>query len=96
MRNAKATAAPYKTIDGDDMFLFVQPNGSKYWRWSYRFQRKPKTLAWGVYPVVSLAAARRKCDDSRQQLAARGDPRHARKEQAAEAEAGNPFEMPAR
>ncbi|GAB7538401.1 tyrosine-type recombinase/integrase [Burkholderia sp. 3C] len=98
VRNAKAEAAPYKMMDGSGMFLLVQPNGSKYWRWSYRFQRKQKTLALGVYPVVSLAAARRKCDDARQQLAAGIDPSQARKDakQAAEAEAGNLFEIVAR
>ncbi len=98
VRNAKAEAAPYKMMDGGGMFLLVQPSGAKYWRWSYRFQRKQKTLALGVYPVVSLAAARRKCDDARQQLAAGIDPSQARKDakQAAEAEAGNLFEIVAR
>lgn len=32
VRNAKASAAPYKLTDGNGMFLLVQPNGAKYWR----------------------------------------------------------------
>lgn len=40
------------------MYLFVTPNGSKYWRLKYRFNGKEKTLALGVSPEVSLAKAR--------------------------------------
>ena len=48
----------YKLSDGKGLNLEVRPNGSKYWRLSYRYQQKQKTLALGVYPVVSLAEAR--------------------------------------
>ncbi|UTV53987.1 Arm DNA-binding domain-containing protein [Burkholderia arboris] len=44
VRNAKASAAPYKLTDDNGMFLLVQPNGAKYWRLSYRFLGKQKTL----------------------------------------------------
>ncbi|WP_253577907.1 Arm DNA-binding domain-containing protein [Burkholderia multivorans] len=67
VRNAKASAAPYKLTDGSGMFLLVQPNGAKYWRLSYRFLGKQKTLALGVYPAVTLATARKKCDEAREQ-----------------------------
>ncbi|WP_369826990.1 Arm DNA-binding domain-containing protein [Nitrosovibrio sp. Nv6] len=30
------------------------PNGSKYWRFKYRFGGKEKRLAFGVYPDVPL------------------------------------------
>jgi len=43
--------------DGEGMYLEVAPNGSKYWRLKYRFNRKEKRLALGVYPAVSLAEA---------------------------------------
>lgn len=42
VRNAKASAAPYKLTDGNGMFLLVQPNGAKYRRLSYRFLGKQK------------------------------------------------------
>jgi hypothetical protein len=34
------------------------PTGGRYWRYSYRFEGKQKTLALGVYPVVPLEKAR--------------------------------------
>jgi hypothetical protein len=48
----------YRISDGGGLFLEVRPNGSKYWRYNYRFFKKQKTLAIGVYPVVALARAR--------------------------------------
>ena len=42
------------------MYLEVRPNGSKYWRYKYRFIGKEKLLALGVYPETSLAEAREK------------------------------------
>lgn len=80
------------------MFLLVQPNGAKYWRLSYRFLGKQKTLALGVYPAVTLAAARKKRDEAREQIAAGIDPGEAKKEarRAAEIAAANSFEAVAR
>ncbi|MBU9693926.1 integrase arm-type DNA-binding domain-containing protein [Burkholderia multivorans] len=98
VRNAKASAAPYKLTDGNGMFLLVQPNGAKYWRLSYRFLGKQKTLALGVYPAVTLATARKKRDEAREQIAAGIDPGEAKKEarRAAEIAAANSFEAVAR
>lgn len=56
------------------MFLFVHPNGSKYWRLKYRFAGKEKLLALGVYPDVTLANARDKRDKARKLLANNLDP----------------------
>ncbi|KVP73989.1 integrase [Burkholderia ubonensis] len=98
VRNAKTSAAPYKLTDGNGMFLLVQPNGAKYWRLSYRFLGKQKTLALGVYPAVTLATARKKRDEAREQIAAGIDPGEAKKEarRAAEIAAANSFEAVAR
>ncbi|MCA8344191.1 integrase arm-type DNA-binding domain-containing protein [Burkholderia cepacia] len=98
VRNAKASAAPYKLTDGNGMFLLIQPNGAKYWRLSYRFLGKQKTLALGVYPAVTLATARKKRDEAREQIAAGIDPGEAKKEarRAAEIAATNSFEAVAR
>lgn len=70
VRNAKASAAPYKLTDGNGMFLLVQPNGAKYWRLSYRFLGKQKTLALGVYPDEAKKEARRASPDHGDRLAA--------------------------
>ncbi|HEF4774672.1 TPA: tyrosine-type recombinase/integrase, partial [Burkholderia multivorans] len=71
---------------------------AKYWRLSYRFLGKQKTLALGVYPAVTLATARKKRDEAREQIAAGIDPGEAKKEarRAAEIAAANSFEAVAR
>ena len=58
VKQAKPKDKTYKLSDGKGLNLEVRPNGSKYWRLSYRYQQKQKTLALGVFPVVSLAEAR--------------------------------------
>ena len=58
IKQAKSKAGTYKLADGRGLNLEVRPNGSKYWRLSYRYQNKQKTLALGVYPVVTLSGAR--------------------------------------
>jgi integrase len=58
VKQAKPKANTYKKADGHGLNLEVRPNGSKYWRLSYRYQHKQKTLALGVYPIVTLSDAR--------------------------------------
>lgn len=73
----------YKLGDGRGLYLLIHPNGGKYWRYSYRFEGKCKTLALGVYPVVSPEAARAGRDEARRMLVAGIDPAEV-KRQAAE------------
>jgi hypothetical protein len=37
---AKPKKKPYKLSDGDGLYLLVQPNRSKWWRFRYQFDRK--------------------------------------------------------
>lgn len=60
VKQSKSKDRPYKLTDGKGLNLEIHPNGSKYWRLSYRYQQKQKTLALGVYPVITLAQARSK------------------------------------
>jgi len=69
----------YKVSDGQGMYMQVMPTGAKYWRWTYRHGGKQKTLALGTYPDVSLAAARARLAELRQQLAAGIDPAEERR-----------------
>jgi integrase len=69
----------YKLADGNGMYLLVSTNGSKYWRWKYRYVGKEKVLALGIYPEVSLKEARDRRIDARRQLAQGIDPNAARK-----------------
>lgn len=55
---AKSQSKPYKLYDGEGLYLLIAVNGSRYWRFKYRFDGKEKHLAVGVYPEVSLAQAR--------------------------------------
>lgn len=59
-RSAKGSDKPYKLADGGGLYLFVKPNGRRYWRLDYRHRRKRNTLSFGVYPTTSLADAREK------------------------------------
>lgn len=68
-----------KYSDGQGMYLLVNSAG-KYWRFDYRFLGKRRTLALGVYPVVSLAKARARRQDARELLADGIDPASAKRE----------------
>ncbi len=84
--------------DGGRMYLQLDKSGAKYWRMNYRFAGKDKTLALGVYPDVSLAAARKKREQVREKLAAGIDPSTAKKaeKRAARIAAANSFEVVAK
>ena len=62
IKNAKGREKPYKLTDSDGLFLYVTPNGGRYWRMNYRYLGKQKTLAFGVYPDTGLAEAREQRD----------------------------------
>jgi integrase len=74
IRSAKRSERPRKLSDGGGLHLLVAPNGGRYWRYSYRFNGKQKTLALGVYPDVGLAKARERHLQARQLLADSVDP----------------------
>jgi integrase len=89
--------AGVKYTDGGGMYLLVTAAG-KYWRMNYRFDEKRKTLALGVYPIVTLADARKRREKAREQLAKGIDPNAAkREEKQVKADlAANTFELAAR
>jgi integrase len=74
VKQAKAQNKPYKLTDGKGMYLYVTIKSQKYWRLDYRFGGKRKTLALGVYPEVSLADARARCNDAKKQVSNDLDP----------------------
>ncbi|AJE99147.1 tyrosine-type recombinase/integrase [Pandoraea apista] len=97
-RNAAPREKTYRLADSGGMYLEVSPSGGKYWRLKYRFNGKEKRLALGVYPTVGLAAARKKRDIAREQLAAGIDPGEKKKidKRTARLNANNSFEVVAR
>ena len=56
------------------MNLLVTADGGRYWRMDYRFAEKRRTLALGVYPVMTLSAARAGRDEARRSIAQDIDP----------------------
>jgi integrase len=93
IKNAKGRAKAYKLTDCDGLFLYVTPNGGRYWRMNYRHLGKQKTLAFGVYPYTGLAEARDQRDAARKVLARGDDPAEQIKLEkiAAEVAASNSF-----
>ena len=93
IRAAKAASKPFKLFDGRGLFILVNPDGSKYWRFKYRFEAREKCISFGIYPEVSLQLARERLRDARRQVAAGIDPsaaRQAMKQQSKE----QPFAAP--
>jgi integrase len=78
-RQAKSEAKQYKMTDTAGLYLLVKSSG-KYWRWNYRYGGKRKTMALGVYPAVTLAAARTSHSQHRKILAGGLDPMVAKRQ----------------
>ena len=79
VQQAKGQAKPTKLPDGGGLYLLVNPSGTKYWRYNYRFAGKRKTLALGVYPDTGLADARKAHQAARETLAKDIDPGEAKR-----------------
>jgi hypothetical protein len=54
VRTAKVSERPIKLSDSGGLYLLIQPHGSKLWRLAYRFGGRQKTLAFGIYPTITL------------------------------------------
>ncbi|MBA4143829.1 MAG: integrase arm-type DNA-binding domain-containing protein [Nitrosospira sp.] len=95
IRNTKPSEKPIKLTDERGLYLLLKPNGSRWWRFDYRYGGKRKTLSMGVYPDVSLKDARNRRDEARKLLASDADPGENRKAvKAAKTEkAENSFEV---
>ena len=78
-KQAKPREKAYKLSDGGGLVLLVNPDGSRYWRWNYRFAGRQKTIAYGAYPGVGLKAARQEHKEARAMLDEGLDPMGERK-----------------
>lgn len=66
VETAKPKEKTYKMADGGGLYLEVSAKGSKYWRMKYRRPlTKEDRLAFGVWPMVTLAQARAKRDEAK-------------------------------
>lgn len=93
IRAAKPRDKRYNLPDGKGLVLFVEPSGSKFWRFRYKFLGKENTLSLGTYPVVKLSEARQKHAKLKELLARGVDPSVQRKteRQQANSAAQNSF-----
>lgn len=79
IKNAEIKDKSYKLSDEKGLFLFINNKGYKYWRFKYRYNKKEKLLALGVYPEISLKDARNKRDEARKLLSENVDPSQQKK-----------------
>ncbi len=91
---AKPKEKAWTLSDSQGLLLVIQPNGSKLWRFKYRFLDKQKTLHLGGWPQVSLADARVRRDEAKKKIAEGVDPALEKKRAriAAKYAAANTFE----
>ena len=74
IRALRPKEKPYKASDGQGLYILVTAQGSRLWRFDYRFQGKRQTLSLGKFPDVGLADARQRLAEARQILAQGRDP----------------------
>lgn len=96
IRNTKPKDKPFKLSDENGLYLLINPNGSRWWRFRYRVTGKEKLLSFGVYPEVTLKEAREKRDNARKMLRDGIDPSMAKKAQKASDSGADTFETIAR
>lgn len=73
VERSKHTEKPYTLWDGDGLYLLVTPT-SKLWRYKFRLNGRPRLMALGSFPVVTLKSARDKHIDARRLLDVGIDP----------------------
>ena len=79
VKTAKPAGRAYKLADRGGLFLLVQPNGSKLWRYKFRIGGVEGLQALGAFPEVGLADARTAHAASRQLVAKGINPVQARR-----------------
>ncbi|WP_297838619.1 integrase arm-type DNA-binding domain-containing protein [Pseudomonas sp.] len=92
IRTAKPKEKLYRLSDTNGLCLEVTQNGSKLWRYRYRFSGSAKMLALGSYPAITLARARQLRDEARQLIVDGIDPsQHKKSTKQAQAVEGVTF-----
>lgn len=74
VHTALPRAKRYKLTDSHGLYLLVTPQGGRYWRLKFRLDGNERLMSLGVYPDVSLQAARLHAEKVRAQIAAGVDP----------------------
>jgi hypothetical protein len=95
IRNARPREKTHILYDEKGLHLEISPNGGKWFRLKYRYNKKLRRISLGTYPEVTLAEARASRDEARKLIAKGIDPSAHRKAQKAAAltSAANSFEV---
>ena len=68
IKASKAKEKEYKLSDGQSLYLVVKTNGTKFFRYDFTFEKKRKSMSFGIYPDISLAEARSLKDKAKELL----------------------------
>ncbi|MDX1803477.1 MAG: integrase arm-type DNA-binding domain-containing protein [Alcanivorax sp.] len=74
VRNAEPLKHTYKLNDDKGLYLLVEADGGRTWKFSYRFDGRNKVITLGPFPEVSLNSARQLRDEARELIADGVDP----------------------
>lgn len=74
IESAQPQPKAYLLRDGGSLFVRVQPNGTKLFWYRYRLGKVPQTYSIGIFPAVSLEAARKERDWARTMVSEGRDP----------------------
>lgn len=48
----------YRLVDGNGLYIDMQPNGKKTWRVRFHLDNKPRIFTIGPYPLIPITQAR--------------------------------------
>ena len=68
IKASKPKEKEYKLSDGQSLYLVVKTNGTKFFRYDFTFEKKRKSMSFGIYPDISLAEARSLKDKAKELL----------------------------
>jgi integrase len=68
VKNYKPESKMYKKPDGKGLWLIINPNGTKFWRYDFKYGDKNLSMSFGIYPEIGLKEARDKREEARELL----------------------------
>jgi integrase len=68
LKKAQVKDKDYNLSDGDGLYFIVRKNGSKFFRFDFRYGGKKLSMSLGTYPLTSLKEARNKTADAKKLL----------------------------
>ena len=68
VKNYKPESKMYKKPDGKGLWLIINPNGTKFWRYDFKYGNKNLSMSFGIYPEIGLKEARDKREEARELL----------------------------